>query len=187
MAESYPSVAGGQRITGTLLRSMLPQVVRKTADTSRAATTTRTADPHLTFEVEANAVYVLDGWLKYDGPIAADLNLDWTVPSGSLGEWTGFGAGVGTVISTNTTPTLTSDTQSSRGYLIRTETNDIDAARSFGCLGTVGLTPLTVMLNGTIRVGSTPGTYSMDWAQLVSDATAVTLYTDSWLRLQRIA
>lgn len=187
MSEAYPTLLAGQRITASMLSSMQPMVARKTADTSRSATTTRTPDPHLTFEVAANGVYILDGWLKYDGPIAADLNLDWSIPVGTLGEWTGFGAGVGIVVSTNTTPTLTSDTQSSRGYLIRTETNDIDAARSFGCLGTVGLTPLTILLNATVRVGSTGGTYSMDWAQLVSDATAVTIYADSWLRMQRVA
>ena len=186
MAESYPVPAAGQRITATLLRSMLPQVARKTSDTSRSATTSATADPHLQFTLEANAVYIMDGWLKYDGPTAADLNLDWTVPSGTLGEWLGWAAGHSPVITFSAAGAAQLDTQGGRGYPVRTETNDIASARSFGTLGT-GITPLTVILNGTIRVGSTGGTYSLDWAQLVSDATAVTLYTDSWLRLQRIA
>ncbi|BCM70850.1 hypothetical protein ACWDUC_14015 [Streptomyces tricolor] len=186
MAEAYPTPLAGQRITATLLRSMQPLVARKTADTQRAATTTTTADPHLTFDVAAGAVYIMDGIIKYDGPAAADLNLDWSAPTGSLGEWYGWGAGHSPVISWNNTPAMVTDSQQARGYPIRTETNDITSARSFGCLGTGG-TPLTVALWGTLRVGSTAGTYSLDWAQLVSDATAVTLYTDSWIRLQRIA
>lgn len=186
MVEYYPNPLAGQRLRASTLRDMLPMTARKTSDTSRTATTTVTADPHLTFDVVANAVYIMDGWIKFDGPAAADLNIDWTAPAGALGEWTAMGAGTGTVVSANTTPALIADTQSSRGYLMRSETTDITAARSFGCLGT-GLTPLTALIHGTIRVGSTAGTYSMDWAQLVSDAGATTLYTDSWLRLVRVA
>jgi hypothetical protein len=185
MAEAYPTPLAGQRITATLLRLMQPQVARKTADTSRAATTTTTADPHLQFELAANAVYTLDGWIKYDGPTAGDLTVDFTAPSGCLGEYTSWGAG-NSVIGSTSAPALQSDTQDVRGYLIRTETNDIAASRGFGCLGTGG-SQLTLLLNGTIRNAATPGTYSLDWAQTVSNATATTLYTDSWLRLQRIA
>lgn len=185
MAEYYPQPAAGQRVTAALLRSMLPLTARKTADTPRSATTTATADPHLQFEVEANAVYIMDGWLKYDGPAAADINLDWTVPAGTLGEWLGWAAGHSPVITFSAAGAVQTDTQGGRGYPVRTETNDIASARSFGTLGT-GITPLTLILNGTIRVGSTGGTYSLDWAQLVSDASPVTVYTDSWLRLQRV-
>jgi hypothetical protein len=186
MAEAYPIPLAGQRLTAGQLRSMLPQVARKTSDTQRAATTTTVADPHLQFTVEANAVYIVDGWIKYDGPAAADLNLDWSTPAGALGEWAGWGAGHSPVITFSAAGAVQTDTQGGRGYPIRTETNDVASARSFGCLGT-GLTPLTVLVAGTLRVGSTAGTYSCDWAQLTSDASPVTLYTDSWLRLQRIA
>lgn len=186
MSEAYPTLLAGQRITATLLSSMQPLVARKTSDTSRSATTVTTADDHLQFTIEANAVYIMDGWIKYDGPTAADLNLDWTAPSGTLGEWVALGAGHSPVIGSSNAPALITDTQDARGYLMRTETNDITSARSYGCLGT-GNIPLTLHINGTIRVGSTGGTYSMDWAQLISNATACTLYTDSWLRLQRVA
>lgn len=184
MAEKYPTYRAGQRATAQLLDSALPMFARKTNDTPRAATTTLTADEHLLFTIEANAVYALDGWLKYDGPANADLNVDFTAPVGCLGEWAGWGVG-DPVIGATAVPGLTLDTQAARGYMIRTETNDITSARSFGCLGTGG-TPITLMIKGTVRNGSTAGTYSLDWAQLTSQATAVTLYTDSWLRLQRV-
>jgi hypothetical protein len=173
VAEAYPTPLAGQRITAALLRSMLPQVARKTADTSRSATTTTTADPHLTFEVEASGVYIWEGWLKYFADPAADLTIDFTVPSGSLGEWNGFAAGSGTAGVAVTT-----------GYSIRTESNDVSQARNY-----YGTTDGVhgVILHGLLRVSSTAGTFSLDWAQGTSNATGTVLYTDSWLRLQRIA
>jgi hypothetical protein len=186
VVEYYPQPLAGQRITASLLRSMLPMVARKTADTSRAATTAATADPHLQFEVEANAVYAMDGWIIYDSPTAADINVDWSAPSGSDGQWTAIAVGHSPVIGVSSGVVLQTDTQDARGYLIRVEANDLTSARSYGGLGT-GSTPLTMHLKGTLRVGPTSGVYSLDWAQFSSNATATTVYTDSWLRLQRIA
>lgn len=186
MAEAYPTALAGQRLTASLLRAMQWQTARKTADTPRSATTTTTADPHLWFDVAANGVYIWHGWIKYDGPAAADLNVDFSTPSGALGEWTAIGPGHSPVIGANTTPAFLTDTQDARGYLMRVETNDVASARSYGCLGTGGV-PLTLQLYGTLRVGSTAGTFSLDWAQFVSNASACTLYTDSWLSMLRIA
>lgn len=172
-AESYPTWVGGQDITADLLNAMLPKVVRKTADTSRASTTTATADPELTISLEANAVYIWDGWLKYFADPAADLTVDFTAPTGTLGEWVGFAAGSGT-----------SGVAVTTGYSIRTETNDIQQGRNY--YGTTD-SQHGLLLRGTIRVGSTAGTFSLDWAQGTSNATATVVYTDSWLRFQRIA
>ncbi|WP_225811344.1 hypothetical protein [Streptomyces spinosus] len=185
-SEAYPTFLAGQRITASLLRSAQPMVARKTSDTPRIATTTTTADPHLQFDVAAGAVYVMDGIIKYDGPAAADFNVDWTIPTGTLGEWYGWGVGHSPVISWNSSTTLVTDSQQARGYPIRVECNDISQPRSYGCLG-LSLTPLTLQVWGTIRVGATAGTYALEWAQLASDAGAVTVYTDSWIRLQRVA
>lgn len=186
MAESYPTPLAGQRITASLLRSMLPIVARKTADTSRNSTTTATPDPHLQFEVEANAVYAMDGYVKYDSPTNADFAVDWSAPAGALGEWVGVGAGHSPVIGATTGLALQGDTQDARGYLLRLEANDLTTARSFGGLGT-GNIPISLHLKGMLRVGSTAGTYSFDWAQGASQATNTTVYTDSWIRLQRVA
>lgn len=186
MAESYPTFLAGQRITAGLLRSSQIQTLRKTSDTSRAATTTTTADPHLQADLVANAVYIWEGWIKYDSPTAADINIDFSGPSGLLGEWTAIGVGSSPVIGSSGAPALQTDTQDARGYMLRTETNDVTAARSYGGLGT-GNTPITLHLKGTLRVGTTAGTWSMDWAQFTSNATATTIYTDSWIWLLRVA
>lgn len=184
MAEAYPTPLAGQRLTASLLRSMQLQVARKTADTARASTTTTTADPHLQFTVSANAVYMWWGWIKYDGATSGDLVITFSAPSGALGAWGGHGPG-SLVITSSNAPALQTDTVSTQGYMLRVEANDVTQLRTFGCLG-VG-TPLTIPINGLLRVGSTDGTWSLNWAQSVSNATATTLYTDSYIALQRIA
>jgi len=184
VAEYYPQPAGGQRLTGSLLRSMLPLTVRKTADTSRTATTSVTADDHLFLDLEANAVYVGEGWIKYSGLAAADLGIQWTAPSLAVGEWGAHGVG-STVVGSTAAPALQTDTQGALGYMVRTESNELGVARTYGCLGTSAL--LTLFMYGTIRMGATAGTFSVGWAQASSSATATTLYADSWLRLTRVA
>jgi hypothetical protein len=183
MAESYPTFRSGQNPTGELLESMLPKVARKTSDTSRTNSTV-TADPELQFSVVANGVYIWDAFLIYDGHIDGDINIDFTVPAGSSGEWGGMGAGR-PVTGASATPTLRIDTAGTSGYMVRTETSDVATARSYGCLGTG--TTLSLIFMGMLRVGSTAGTFSLDWAQQATLATATTMFTDSWIRLQRIA
>lgn len=185
MAESYPSLAAGQRITASLLRSMQPQFARKTADTSRAATTTLADDPHLTWQIEANAVYNVSGWIKYDATTAADANFGFTVPAGADGEWMIYGVGHSPVITFTNTGTALLDNTSSRGYPLRLESVDLAGTRNIGGLG-VGIT-LASEIRATVRTSSTAGTLALKWAQLASDATAMTVYTDSMLRLDRLA
>jgi hypothetical protein len=172
MVEYYPQWLAGQDITADQLNLMLPMVARKVTDTARTSTGTATADPELTFTLAANAVYIMDGWIKYSADASGDLLIDWNVPSGCLGEWSGIAIGLGTSASTTS------------GYSLRTETNDIDQARSFAGIGAANTVSLQIY--GTIRTSS-GGTYAMTWAQGASFATATTLYTDSWLRLQRVA
>jgi hypothetical protein len=184
VVEYYPQPLAGQRLRASTLRDMLPKTARKTADTSRSATTTAAADPHLTFEVEANAVYVWDGWLKYDGATGGDFIVDFTAPTGSLGEWGAHGAGIVVIGADDSPLVLQTDTVQSTGYMVRLETNDVMQFRTYGALGTGNA--LTILIAGTLRVGSTAGTFSLDWAQGTSNATATTVFTDSWLKMTRV-
>jgi hypothetical protein len=163
---------------------MQPQVARKTADTARVATTALTLDPHIQFTAVAGAVYAWSGWIKFDADLNADIILGFSVPSGSLGAWVGSGAGT-TVISGTGAGGTQQNAGSTWGYTVRTEWTDIANSRTYGALGAGNA--LTVILNGTLRVGATGGTWGMTWAQSVSSATATTVFTDSWISSQRIA
>jgi hypothetical protein len=184
MPEAYPTPLAGQRLTAALLRSMQPQVARKTADTPRASTTTATLDPHIQFPAVAGAVYAWNGWVKFDADLTADIVLGFTAPSGSLGAWVGSGAGT-TIISGTGAGGTQQNSGSTWGYTVRTEWTDLSNTRTYGGLGAGNA--LTVLLSGMFRIGSTGGTWGMVWAQSVSSATATTVFTDSFISSQRIA
>lgn len=184
MPEAYPTPLAGQRLTAALLRSMQPQTLRKPADTPRSSTTTQTADPHIQMDVVAGGVYTFNGWLTYDGVPAADLVLGFSVPSGSLGTWIGHGGGT-TLTSATGAGGTQQDAISTWGYTIRLESTPISATRTYGGLGAG--TQLSVLIDGTLRVGATGGTFALVWSQSVSNATATTLYTDSFIAVQRVA
>lgn len=181
MSEFYPTWYAGEDITADKLNSGFPVYARKTADESVTSSTAVQNDDELFFSVAANAVYAVTGWIKYSGP--GDLQIDWTTPTDALGEWVGFGNGT-TVYTGTGGNAVTTDTSSSAGYMIRTETNDVAQSRTFGGIST---NTYAVAIYGTLRTGATAGTYQFQWAQGTSNATATTVYTDSWLCLQRTA
>lgn len=184
MPEAYPTPLAGQRLTGLLLRSMQVQCLRKTADTPRTASTTQTADPHLQMDVAANAVYTFWGWLNVSAATAGDIVIGWSVPTGSLGTWIGYGGGTTVTSATNAGGTQ-QDIQSTWGYGVRLETTDIASTRTYGALAST--VNLAVHLEGTLRTSAAAGTFAMTWAQSSSQATATTVYTDSYLMVQRTA
>lgn len=186
----YPTILAGDRITASLLTSMETVTVVKSADETRTNTNVASNDTELFFAVEANAIYVWEGFMKYAGFATAgggasgDFQVDFTAPVGSTGEWGGFGVGT-TVIGSTNVAALQIDTVNSQGYMLRVESNDVEQARTFGSLGTG--TPQNVLMNGTLRTGSTAGTFQFQWAQGTVNATATTLFTDSWMKLTRVA
>lgn len=177
MAERYPTVRAGQKVTGELLDAMLPKTVRKTADTSRTSTTV-SADPELQITVEANAVYIMEGTLyvtctDVTDPETDDINIDWTVPSGSDGTWGAISPEVNAV--------------ATDGTAVRIVGTAIASSRSLGIGSTSASAPAVISLSGTLIVGSTAGTYSLDWAVFTGTAGPVVVYQDSFIKLTRIA
>jgi len=145
----------------------MPQVVYKPGDTSRSNTTTLAADPDLTVPLASNAAYWLHVFLLYEGSATASQGLKWnfTVPSGANLRY-------------HATFTDTSNAQvTGNAYT--------GAATPAG--GTNGAGVLRgASLHGTLTVSSTSGSFTLQWAQNVSEAAAVTLHGQSAMYLQRI-
>lgn len=141
----------------------------KSSNTSRASTTTPSNDPHLFLTVSANTKYHLEMFLRYTGPTAADIDLRFSVPSGTTLDWCTDALGSGAA---NTTEAL------NRNQYNETSTNAI--------LGTITGSDTVAFPKGVLRVGGTSGVFRCLWAQDVSNATSCTIYAGSLMMLRRM-
>ncbi|NUS25018.1 MAG: hypothetical protein HOV92_12460 [Streptomyces sp.] len=176
------SITGNAAVTGNLTVTGIGSrtTKRRTSDATKTSTVTLAADSQITFPVDANAVYALDGFLKYSGP--GDFQMGWSFPTGTLGEWQGIGNG--TTVVGYASGAIQTDTSGTFGYMVRTESTDLASPRTYGGIST---NVYGVQVRALIRVGATAGTLALTWAQGTSNATATTLYTDSHLRLEKVA
>ena len=143
----------------------------KTGNTSRSSTTSATADPHLTFTVEANTTYTLSGFLVYDGLDTADLKFGFTAPAGTTGSWW---------------PGAADSSMNALAFAPRWGALT-DVTTSVMAVGAQGAgTILAAQPTGLVITSGTPGTFSLVWAQNSSSGTATIPRTHSWLRLDRM-
>lgn len=146
-----------------------PLFARKTADTTRTATVTRTADPHLTLAVEASGVYMVRTMLLVTSVEAADFSFKFTGPTGATMDWVpmvpGNVTGAASVGSTKW-PALTI-------------ADDVTA--------TIGTDKVGWVTQGLLVVSTTAGNFTVDWAQATSDAGNTTLHSGSFLYLDKVA
>jgi hypothetical protein len=166
----YPQILAGDLLDADLLMSMLPLEARKSVSTGRPSTTTVTADPELQVQVAANAEYSFSAYIRYSGDQTGDFKCQFTGPSGSTGSW-----GARTM---STGATLATDASDA----IRTP---IGATKAIGCISTTA--GQTFNVQGRLITSSTAGTFSFDWAQNVSNATATVVEADSYFILRRLA
>lgn len=184
MAESYPAFHGGQKVSGSLLASMLPQAARKGSNTDRTSETLA-LDPELSFEVEADAVYRFKGIVYVSSNAAGggapndpddDIVLSWESPSGATGSWGGIGPVVNATSNTNTNVRIIGNDQ-------------ISDSRQYGTFNGGAGSPTAIPLWGLLITDSTAGTFGLTWSRGPTGTTAeeITMYSDSFLTIQRIA
>jgi hypothetical protein len=177
MANQYPVIAAGQRITTNLLNAMIPVVIRKPSSTARTSTTTLADDPDLTFQLAANSVYFVEFMIKYATPGAsgtAGFKTGWTVPSGASGNRTSVGAG-----------SAATDTGADN-MATHTGVHGYATAETYGSRLTSTTNQLWLIETSTVNTSSA-GTCAFQWAQQTSNASATTVFSDSIMRITQLA
>jgi hypothetical protein len=128
---------------------------------------------NLSQSVNAGEVWECDGVLAFLGDIAADIRLTMLAPTGST--QVGMTRGLG---STSTGSTGTPES----GTLYGTN----PAVRHHGTLAATG-TPVTVHVKSRLAVGGTAGSWVLQWAQDVANATGSVLVAGSYLTFSRVS
>lgn len=163
-------IRAGHVVTQADLSDGLGLIVVKTIDESLASNTTLQDDDVLTLPVAANTHYILDAHILYtaaSGASIGGLKMTFTVPAGTTGRWTSFGANVATSPPTD---------------------HDV-VAEAFGStrsLGGNGATFMSCSPRGNLLTSGTAGSILLRWAQHASNVTATVVRAGSWIRLQKI-
>jgi hypothetical protein len=143
---------------------------RKTADESITSSTTQQDDDTLFVSVVANSTYIVEMVLQVRSATGTTAGIAWqfVAPAGA----TLFGGAVGLTpgSTTNTTP--------------RVDTIALGGPNGHGSVGTS--TNAAILADAVLIVGGTAGTFKLQWAQNVSNGTATTVKTGSYLRLRQV-
>jgi hypothetical protein len=165
---------------GELLQSVSsigkPLFKIKAVDTARN-TATASADPDLTFSLDASATYEMEGDLYCSSSDNTNGNvlIDWVSPVGVAGRWAGMGV--------DTSDTNNSGTANAMRWITTALANPSVGSRSFE--GVSGSTIIPIKISGIVRTSSA-GTFALSWARSGSAGT-VTMRQDSWLKMTRRA
>jgi hypothetical protein len=142
--------------------------VRKTADETVNNSSVLQDDDHLTTAVAINTTYVVEAHVIYSSDASADIKYAWIIPAGATLSWSVRGPHFSTAnggafgasdLATTTIPN--------------------------GGLG-VG-SKVATHLMGLLIVGGTAGNLKLQWAQQGAAAFNTVVYTDSFLRLTKVA
>jgi hypothetical protein len=148
------------------MQSIAPQCVIKGADQSVASSTTLQNDNALFLPLVANATYLFDVVLDYEGGTGGSSDLKWT--------W---------VLPTGATLRYVFTESSSAGVAAV----NMSAGSAVNTAGTNGAAFLKgVLMKGSVIVGSTAGTAQLQWAQGTANATPTIVHAQSYLALWRI-
>ena len=147
---------------------------RKTSDTSRASVTTPFADPHLTVNLEANAVYQFTVQLFVaSNTSGADIEVTFDGTAISTIQWAGIGAH----------NSMTTGSAAQGEWIARVGSlTPIPYAAS----QTAGV-ETSILLNGMVTTIGTFGSFNLNWSQQTSNATPTIVRTGSWMRCERVA
>jgi hypothetical protein len=170
----YPTIYAGQRITGTLLQSTMPDMIQKLVNTDRASTTTLADDPDLVASVEANARYYIEFDLWYAATNASGgIKTAWTVPSGVTGNRSALG------LADSVSSSIPEGSGRFGVHALTTAVSYGDRASSTNLL--------VARETALLTTSSTAGTVALQWAQNVSDAANCRMAAGSVMRVTRLA
>ena len=144
----------------------------KSGDTTRTATTVL-ADPDLTVQItNSNGAFIIEAYLVISGDPNADINMNFTVPTGSSGNWTPLN--YNTAATGNNGPVELVATQWSGSRTMGVHPN--------------GTSQYGILIRGLLKLSGAPtNTDTVNWGAATGGGTGTTLAFGSWLKSTRIA
>lgn len=125
-------------------------------------------DTELLIPLVANATYLFEAYLIYDGIAAADFKIAFTGPASSTGVYAAFGPQSGVSL------TSMNSNAANLGGALNLANNAVNSA-------------MCARPSGYIATAASTGNLQLQWAQVATNATATRVFVGSWLKATRVA
>lgn len=142
------------------------------ADVNKVSSTAMSDITGLSFELDANSEYLMDGFVPYYSLTGVDVAFAFTGPAGMTVSWTPYGGPIGNATFSGDLDFFCAETYGD-GAAFPLNT---DSAAALACLP-----------HGFWRTGATAGTLQMRFAQNTSSAATLAIKRGAWLRLHKVA
>lgn len=170
----YPDINAGDKLTATLLGSMIPTVIVKSSIEIKTGTTLA-LDSELFFTAEANATYLIDFLMQMGAIQTEDVKTDWTVPSGA----SGFKAVTG--------PGSSASDSAADNIAMRAGVHNYGTVVTYAGVRDNASNAFTVR-EWSVVTTTNSGTIGIRWAQnATGSSTGVHVLSGSFMRIRRLA
>lgn len=163
------SIASNQVTDGRTWIDDDPYRVRKLANKTVTNSATLSDDTELILPMSRVATYAFECFLIYSATTTSDIKIKPITPSGATGSISAVGPAFG-----------------ASGIIGDVELGVFDVGTTLVCGGVGASTKIASRMCGTIVVGTTAGDLSFQIAQNAAEASTVTLYAGSWVRIERL-
>lgn len=144
--------------------------VRKAADEARQSVTSTSADSELVLALAANTHYEFEALILYDSSTTADFKATMAAPAGATCQFTSQQPA-------SSVASLPGAAQAHKVY----------AAGDVSTPGAPGAATKTAMfIKGIVRVSSTAGNLSFNWAQNSTEAADTKVLADSYIKAVKV-
>jgi hypothetical protein len=160
--------AAGSRITAAGIDAAICLAVIKGSNESVTSSTTLQNDNELVLPVVADATYLFECYLDFEGGTqgSGDLKWTWALPSGATMRYR--------AVYTNTSGAAVTGTTNLDSDVVSAGTATAGVLRG-------------VSMHGTLTVGATAGSIQLQWAENTSDSTPTIVHAQSSLALWRVS
>lgn len=162
----------GQKVLASDLNERVPLFGRVTTGQTVTSSTTLVVCAGLQVAVEADSIYLLDGFIAYNTPAAADLKLALSAPSGATGHWGAFA--------------LASTSAGGIGSMELIRKTSFGTGTTTVAGGSDGGIELMCAPRAYIATSTNTGSVEFYFAQNSSNATATNIIAGSWVRLHKV-
>lgn len=164
-------VYAGQKIRAADMTDVLGVIGMASSDITVNASTTLVDATGVDVALDADSLYILDGYISYVSGATPDIKFAWTIPAGMTGHWAMY--------------MQTSSATASVGSIDARHATSFTTALAAAGSGSFS-SRMACLPRAYLDTAGTAGTLQLQFAQNTSDASDTIVKAGSWIRALKV-